>query len=49
MTGRVRSQGGLPGIADRTTSLFLKPICFISHDTQLREEVVDLAFFQIQK
>ena len=28
MTCRVRSQGGV-----RTTSLFLKPICFISYDT----------------
>ena len=32
MTGRVRSQGGVLGIMDRTTSLFLKPICFISRD-----------------
>ena len=34
MTGCVRSQGGVLGITDRTTSLFLKPIYFISHDTR---------------
>jgi len=46
--GRVKSQGGVNGIADVITSLFLKPTDCNHLKHALQEEVIEWVFSQIQ-
>ena len=48
--GRAKSQGGVDGIEDVMTSLFLKPTAWLADHQKhvLQEEVIEWVFFQIQ-
>ena len=46
--GRVKSQGGVDGIEDVITSLFLKPTACRSPETRIARGGIEWVFFQIQ-